>query len=320
MQIEETPYTRLCSTKNILTVNGQFPGPSVHIRQGDSAIVHVHNKGNQNITIHWYAAEFFFFALLQENSSKASRVTDEIGTLWWHAHSDWSTTKVHGAFIVYPKRGENYPFPQPHAEFPIILAEWWKSDVQTVLSEFLSNGGGPNVSDAFLINGQPGDLYPCSKPDTFKLAVEYGKTYLLRMINTAMNNILFFSIAKLQVTVVGSGGSYTKPFKSDYIAIPPGQTIDFLLEANQVPDHCYMAARVYNSASLASKVDVPLDVDTKLFLTISVNLRLCEANNTCAGPAGLRFAATVSYILYILKCNVSHIQDLKQFSIHFAYL
>ena len=75
MQIEETPYTRLCSTKNILTVNGQFPGPSVHIRQGDSAIVHVHNKGNQNITIHWYAAEFFFFALLQENSSKASRVT-----------------------------------------------------------------------------------------------------------------------------------------------------------------------------------------------------------------------------------------------------
>ena len=96
-----------------------------------------------------------------------------------------------------------------------------------------------------------------SLSDTFKLEVEYGKTYLLRMINTAMNNILFFSIAKHQITVVGSDGSYTKPFKSDYIAIPPGQTIDFLLEANQVPDHCYMAARVYNSALI-----VPFDNST----------------------------------------------------------
>lgn len=42
--------------------------------------------------------------------------------------------------------------------------EWWKSGIQEVMTEFLGNGGDPNISDAFLINGQPGDLYPCSKP------------------------------------------------------------------------------------------------------------------------------------------------------------
>ena len=63
VQIKEAPYTRLCSTKNILTVNGLFLGPTVHIREGDTTVIRVHNKGTQNITIHWYipSQKFFFF-------------------------------------------------------------------------------------------------------------------------------------------------------------------------------------------------------------------------------------------------------------------
>ncbi|PIM99650.1 Laccase [Handroanthus impetiginosus] len=118
-----------------------------------------------------------------------------------------------------------------------------------VLNEFLQSGGDPNISDAFLINGQPGDLYPCSRQDTFRLTVERGKRYLIRMVNSVMNNIMFFRIANHNVTIVGSDAAYTKPFVSDYITISPGQTIDFLLEANQNPSHYYMAARVYASAA-----------------------------------------------------------------------
>ncbi|KAL5992211.1 hypothetical protein ACLOJK_013126 [Asimina triloba] len=42
-------------------------------------------------------------------------------------------------------------------------SEWWKADVNAVLEEMQRTGGAPNISDAFTINGQPGDLYPCSK-------------------------------------------------------------------------------------------------------------------------------------------------------------
>lgn len=358
--IQETPYTRLCSTKNILTVNGQFPGPTVHIRQGDTTIINVHNKGTQNITIHWHGVkqprnpwsdgpEYVTQCPIMPGNSfrQKIRLSDEIGTLWWHAHSDWSRATVHGAICIYPKIGDTLPFPKPHADVPIILGEWWKSDIQAVLSEFLNSGGGPNISDAFLINGQPGDRYPCSKPDTYKLAVEYGKTYLIRMVNAAMNNILFFSIANHQITVVGSDGAYTKPLRKDYVAISPGQTLDFLLEANQKPDHYYMAAKAYNSAplvatdyttttaiieyignytpssppifpnlpssndtnasahftwslrSLARKADVAKHVNTKLFFTFSLNLRPCEANKTCAGPQGLRFASSINNISFV---------------------
>lgn len=78
--------------------------------------------------------------------------------------------------------------------------------------------------------------------------MDYGKRYLLRMVNAVMNNIMFVRFANHNVTIVGSDGAYTKPFTSNYIAISPGQTIDFLLEANQNPSHYYMAARVYAAA------------------------------------------------------------------------
>lgn len=50
-------------------------------------------------------------------------LSDEEGTLWWHAHSDWSRATVHGPLIVLPQPGKGYPFPRPHQEVPIVLCK-----------------------------------------------------------------------------------------------------------------------------------------------------------------------------------------------------
>ncbi|PWA46837.1 Cupredoxin [Artemisia annua] len=68
--VQETNYTRLCSSKNILTVNGQYPGPNISARRGDIVIVDVIN---QDTIIRF---------------SKKIILSDEEGTLWWHAHND----------------------------------------------------------------------------------------------------------------------------------------------------------------------------------------------------------------------------------------
>ncbi|PQM33409.1 laccase-15 [Prunus yedoensis var. nudiflora] len=86
-------------------------------------------------------------------------------------------------------------------------SQWWRRDVREVLEEFIRTGGAPNVSDAHTINGHPGDLYPCSKSETFKLLVDQNKTYLLRIVNSAVNTIFFFSIPNHNLTVVGVDGS-----------------------------------------------------------------------------------------------------------------
>ncbi|XWS39694.1 hypothetical protein CRYUN_Cryun18bG0076900 [Craigia yunnanensis] len=50
--VESPPYGRLCSSKEILTVNGEFPGPTLKARRGNKMIIEVYNKARYNITIH----------------------------------------------------------------------------------------------------------------------------------------------------------------------------------------------------------------------------------------------------------------------------
>uniref|UniRef100_A0A7N0SXM9 Plastocyanin-like domain-containing protein n=1 Tax=Kalanchoe fedtschenkoi TaxID=63787 RepID=A0A7N0SXM9_KALFE len=51
--VRDTRFKRLCSSKKMLTVNKQFPGPTIYARKGDTIYVNVINKSKFNITIHW---------------------------------------------------------------------------------------------------------------------------------------------------------------------------------------------------------------------------------------------------------------------------
>ncbi|GAB4827425.1 hypothetical protein Ancab_034310 [Ancistrocladus abbreviatus] len=256
--LEETSYTRLCSTKKILTVNGQFPGPALHLHKGETIKVNVHNNGTYNITIHWHGVkqprnpwsdgpEYVAQCPIQAGKNYTYEIilSDEEGTLWWHAHSDWTRATVHGPIFVYPPAGKGYPFRRPDAEIPIVLASWFKGDVMQIIKQALATGAEPNKSDAFTINGQPGDTQPCSNTSMFRTVVDHGKTYLLRIINAIMNEEMFFMVADHKLTVVGIDAAYVKPILTNYIMITPGQTMDVLITANQSPSHYYIAARAY---------------------------------------------------------------------------
>ncbi|KAH7865940.1 hypothetical protein Vadar_013367 [Vaccinium darrowii] len=254
--------TRLCQTKSIVTVNGQFPGPRIIAREGDTVLVNVVNHVQYNVTLHWHGVRqlrsgwadgpaYITQCPIQTGQAYVYNftITGQRGTLFWHAHISWLRVTVYGPIIILPKRHVPYPFPQPYKEVPIIFGEWWKTDTETLISQALQTGGAPNVSDAFTINGLPGPLYKsCSVKDTFKLKVKPGKTYLLRLINAALNDELFFSIANHTLTVVEADAVYVKPFKTTTVLITPGQTTNVLLHTkhHHFPNTTFlMAARSY---------------------------------------------------------------------------
>ncbi|XP_078162177.1 putative laccase-9 isoform X2 [Carex rostrata] len=267
--IQEATYTRLCNnTKSILTINGSYPGPTISARKGDTVYVKVINRGNKNITIHWHGIdqprdpwsdgpEYITQCPIQPRANYTQRIqlTDEEGTLWWHAHSEFERATVHGAIVIHPKLGTTFPFPKPHKEFTLILGEWFNKNITDVYQSVVGNGSvQSDLSDANTINGQPGDFMPCSANETFKAQVEQGKMYLLRVINAAMENTFFFGVSGHNVTVVGTDASYTKPYMNKYIMITPGQTMDLLLQANQFknsssPFRYYMIAALYSDES-----------------------------------------------------------------------
>ncbi|XP_075651316.1 laccase-15-like [Castanea sativa] len=253
--VKNTFFERLCSNKTMLTVNDSFPGPTIHVRKGDRAYINVHNEASYGVTIHWHGVkqprnpwsdgpENITQCPIKPGKNFTYEVifSDEEGTLWWHAHSDWTRATVHGAIVILPKAKTTYPFPKPAAEQVLILGEWFKGDVKEIIDNATATGGDPTLSDAYTINGQPGFPNNCSNDTSYKLTVEYGKTYLLRLVNAVMNEEMFFGIAKHNFTVVAHDGAYIKPVTTSYIMITPGQTMDILLTANQSPSQYYIAA------------------------------------------------------------------------------
>lgn len=49
--------------------------------------------------------------------------------------------------------------------------EWWNANPVDVIREAQRTGGAPNVSDAFTINGQPGDLFKCSNKGMYLMMI-----------------------------------------------------------------------------------------------------------------------------------------------------
>ncbi|XP_049393373.1 LOW QUALITY PROTEIN: laccase-1 [Solanum stenotomum] len=255
--IERKNVRRLCHTKRLLTVNGKYPGPTIFVHEGDNHVeVKVTNQSPWNTTIHWHGVRQLRSgwadgpAYITQFVSYTYKFTiiNQRGTLWWHAHLSWQRATVYGAFIIYP-RTRPYPFSaSTEAEIPIIFGEWWNGEIEDIENDMKLYGSGPNSSDAYTINGLPGPSYPCSNKDTFIQTIEIGKTYLLRIINAALNDELFFAVANHTLTVVEIDAVYTKPFTTKAIMITPGQTTNVLITANQIPDSTgtfVMAARPY---------------------------------------------------------------------------
>ncbi|CAA0832419.1 Laccase-1 [Striga hermonthica] len=263
--VEWKSVTRLCHTKKVLTVNGKYPGPTVAVNEGDNVEIKVTNRVATNTTIHWHGVKqvrtgwadgpaYITQCPIGAGKSYVYKfsVASHRGTLWWHAHFSWQRASVYGAFIVYPRMPFPFSLKPDHHLPPIIFGEWWNADIDVVETEMMLYGGGPQVSDAYTINGLPGPLYPCSTStkDTFVLDVDPGKTYLLRIINAALNDELFFAVANHSLTVVEIDGAYTKPFPTTAIMIAPGQTTNVLLTTDASTDaqSFIMAARPYLSS------------------------------------------------------------------------
>ncbi|PON37115.1 Laccase [Parasponia andersonii] len=262
LYIKNLTVNHLCSDQVVTSANGSVPGPTISVHEGDTLVIHVVNQSPYNISLHWHGifqllsgwadgAEYVTQCPIRPGHSYKYKfnVTGQEGTLWWHAHSSWLRATVHGALIIYPKpnpfKPNPYPFPTPYKEVPIILGEWWNANVVDVEKQGLTRGHTPNFSDAFTINGKTGDFYACSEHDTYKLKVVPGKTYLLRIINAALYNPLFFKIANHTLTVVAVDAIYTNHYVTDIVAIAPGQTTDVLLTSNQSVGSYQIAAQPY---------------------------------------------------------------------------
>ncbi|CAM0914083.1 unnamed protein product [Alopecurus aequalis] len=247
----------LCNDTLVTVVNGQLPGPAIEVMEGDSLVVHVINKSPLGVTIHWHGVKqhlncwadgpaMITQCPIQPNRNFTYRfnVIGQEGTLWWHAHAGALRATMHGALIIRPRSGpDSYPFPKPHKEIPIVIGEWWDVDL-VQMARNVVNSNFEDDSRATTLNGKLGDINNCSGviEENYKLNVEHGRTYLLRIVNAALHSNCYFKVAEHNFTVVAADANYVKPYTTDIIAISPGETVDALLVADAPPGKYYMVA------------------------------------------------------------------------------
>ncbi|KAL8191593.1 hypothetical protein R6Q57_028324 [Mikania cordata] len=270
-----TNTTRLCKSKPTVTVNGRFPGPTIVAREDDTVTVKVVNHVKYNVSIHWHGVRqlrtgwadgpaYITQCPIQPGGVYvySFTLTGQRGTLWWHAHVLWLRATVHGAIVILPKIGVPYPFPKPNKEVVLVLGEWWKSDTEAVINQAQKLGQAPNISDAYTINGNPGPVANCLANGGLKLHVDQGKTYMLRIVNAALNEELFLRIANHKLTVVEVDAVYVKPFTTDTILIAPGQTTNAIITTTQKPGNYLVAVSPF--------MDAPIPVNN---ITATASLR-----------------------------------------------
>lgn len=266
--------------------NGQIPGPTIRITEGDRIRLILNNETNEGHTIHVHGQLKPTIMdgvpyIGQEPVKKGESYTYEfvanyIGTHWYHCHVDSAhhvDMGMYGAFIVEPKR-EKLKYDR---EYIMMLDEWPTKHVhvheeEMPMEEHDEHGvmtiheGAPPVHEHPAEKPKKRDWYPKthrphtdvydgftingkSFPFTEPVVVKQGERVRIRFINAGYQPH-FMHTHSHKFIVVARGGAYVnEPQKIDTVEIGPGQRVDIILFADNpgiFPFHCHRIDHVTN--------------------------------------------------------------------------
>ncbi|CAE6536307.1 unnamed protein product [Rhizoctonia solani] len=207
--------------RQMLVVNGQYPGPTIEANEGDTIIVHVKNEIPRiGTSLHWHGIFQNGTAWMDGPSginqcpipsggsfTYKFKLDGQYGTYWWHGHTGGQMTDgIHAALIVHSvndplKRGVHYDYDQI-----LVMGDWYHNTSAEILKAldtpqgYLGSQASPPPYSAMFNGFGTWDCEKFGSPDTcytrkpFELKVYPNKRYRLRIINTAAHAMIYHSV------------------------------------------------------------------------------------------------------------------------------
>ena len=241
-----------------LTINGQMLGPVIEANWGDTVIVTVNNKVQDNGTsIHFHGirqlnnSEYDGVPAITQcpiapgDSFTYKWVATNYGTSWYHSHyaiQAWEG--VVGTMIIHGPTSKSWDVDAG----TIFLQDWSHRTVDSMFDDTQNAiNGGPRIMDNGLINGKNTWGVQGTRNQTgerFELPVKFeqGKTYLLRLINGAIQGTFKFYIDGHELEIINMDFTNVMPYKTNVLNIQIGQRYMVLVKASQVPGNYWMRA------------------------------------------------------------------------------
>ncbi|OWM69087.1 hypothetical protein CDL15_Pgr025274 [Punica granatum] len=257
-----------CVENIVMGINGQFPGPNIRARAGDTVHVELTNKlYTEGVVIHWHGIRQFGSPWADGTASISQCAinpgetfiyqfkVERAGTYFYHGHYGMQRSAgLYGSLIVNLPEGEREPFHYDR-EFSLLLSDWWH---QSAHEQEVALASNPirwiNEPQSVLINGR--GQHNCSLAARFSssskavaqchfrgdeqcapkiLSVLPNKTYQIRLACTTALSSLNFAIGGHKMVVVEADGNYVQPFATDDLDIYSGETYSVLVTTDQDP-------------------------------------------------------------------------------------
>lgn len=230
-------------TTDVLAYNGQVPGPTLELREGDSVIVHFRNRLPEPSTIHWHGLHLPFVADGSPFHPVPPGGTHDYvftvrrgaaGTYWYHPHPHHRTTHqvamgLYGAIVV---RAADDPLPASLPERVLLLSD----------NRFRADGAidiaAPGTAQARLDaeNGREGDVLFVSGDVLPTLAIRSGEVQRWRVINASAARVYRLALAGHTLLHVGSdGGLFERPVEVRELLLGVGERAELLVRGTGAP-------------------------------------------------------------------------------------
>ncbi|KAK5129223.1 hypothetical protein LTR08_003747 [Meristemomyces frigidus] len=227
-------------SRTVLAVNGSVPGPTIEANWGDTVVIHVLNSLTANGTsIHFHGIrqnytnpEDGVISITQcptapgDSKTYTWRAT-QYGSSWYHSHyalQAWDG--VFGGINIHGPATADYDYDLGS----LFLNDW---DHQTASTLYAAIGAtGPPTLQTGLINGTNTWLNG-TVGTRFATTFESGSSYLIRLVNGAVDSMFDFSIDNHTLTVIASDFVPIVPYTATSVSIGMGQRYDIIVTADQ---------------------------------------------------------------------------------------
>jgi CopA family copper-resistance protein len=249
-----------------MTVNGDIPGPTLRFKEGDTALIHVHNKMSVETSIHWHGilvppemdgVPYISFPPIKPGTTFTYEFTiRQSGTYWYHSHSGLQEQSgVYGAIVIEPR--QRLHDPAPERDYVVLFSDWTDEDPHAVNrtlkrgSEWyaIRKGSGHSILGAARL-GMLGDYFKRElqrmppmdiadvaydrfiangKPES-TLYAEPNETVRLRIINASSTTYFHLEFAGGPMTIIAADGLDVEPVKEDRFLVAVAETYDVLVQ------------------------------------------------------------------------------------------
>ncbi|RDW60551.1 hypothetical protein BP6252_11934 [Coleophoma cylindrospora] len=237
--------------RQIMAINGQYPGPTIIADWGDMIEVTLKNSLQNNGTgLHWHGIRQYHTntedgvpgitecPLAPGDTKVYTFQATQFGTSWYHSHfSGQYAEGVVGGLQINGPATANYDVDLG----TYTISDWYyQSTFQ--LAYLLNNGiiGVPSGSNG-LINGS---MVSANGGKYTTNTLTSGKRYRLRLINTSVDNHFAVSLDNHPFTVITSDFVPIKPYTTNWIFMGIGQRYDVIITANQTVGSYWFRAEV----------------------------------------------------------------------------